>query len=90
MKKTIAAFLVLATPALAQAIKPPANGQPLNQPLTGAIDAPKHTTSGDEHATTDAAGVPQGTVGGASPSSDTNATAATARRHHHRSGKPHA
>ncbi|MBV9989734.1 MAG: hypothetical protein JOZ72_00440 [Alphaproteobacteria bacterium] len=61
--------------------------------VTGAVDAPKTTTSGNEKATTDAAGVPKGTVG-ASPgsgsgSSDLNATSATRRRHHHRRTPPH-
>lgn len=82
MRILAAAFLLLGTPALAQTVNPPVNGRP----LTGAVDAPKATTSGNERATSDAAGVPQGTVGAgaASPGSDTNATAATARRHHHR------
>lgn len=60
--------------------------------VTGATDAPKTTTSGNEKATTDAAGVPKGTVGASagagSASSDVNATAATRHKHHHRRTPP--
>ena len=61
--------------------------------VTGAVDAPKTTTSGNEKATTDAAGVPKGTVGAsagsASASGGVNATAATKRKHRHSRTLPH-
>lgn len=61
--------------------------------VTGAVDAPKTSTSGNEKATTDAAGVPKGTVGASagsgSASSDVNATAATKRKHRHSRTLPH-
>lgn len=96
-KILLAAALLLAGPAFAQTVGgtggattiPPTASNPQGANVTGAIDAPKTTTSGNEKATTDAAGVPKGTVGAsAGASSDPNATAATKRKHHHRAKTP--
>lgn len=80
-----AAVLLFALPALAQTSDtgngattiPPAANSTTGSAVTGAIDAPKTRTTGNER-------VPKGTVSSGGPSSDRNATAATKRKHHHR------
>jgi len=97
-KAIFAAALLLVLPASAQNTDtgqgattiPPTASSPQGAVVTGAVDAPKQTTSGNEKVTTDAAGVPKGTVGSSAALSDTNATAATRRKHHHRAkATPH-
>ena len=85
IRTAFTAALLFALPAFAQTTDtgngattvPPTANSTTGTTVTGAIDAPKTRTTGNER-------VQKGTTGASSPSSDLNATAATQRKHHHR------